>query len=162
MAGVKEAFWFRKPVEWFPRVSAESPLERVCIFSMIQNRVLCGGSAQDICISHYSEQTPLHFSFLFFPFIKWRGRIKEEMNVWFPAHNTRIYMLVTCNPFVMNIHCSFSASAGIVQPEIKRMSSFTHLHAVPNPYDFLSSLEHKRRCLAECLSRSFPFNDEWC
>jgi len=27
--------------------------------------------------------------------------------------------------------------------EINILLSFTHLHAVPNPYDFLSAVEHK-------------------
>lgn len=37
-------------------------LERVCVFSMIQSRILRGGSAEDISISHDSNKTP-RFSF---------------------------------------------------------------------------------------------------
>ncbi len=34
--------------------------------------------------------------------------------------------------------------------------------AVSNPYDWLSSVEHKRRCLAECSCCSFPYSkSEW-
>ncbi len=39
---------------------------------------------------------------------------------------------------------------GIIQSKISILSSFTHPHAVPNLYDFLSSEERKRRCLEEC------------
>ncbi len=30
------------------------------------------------------------------------------------------------------------------------LSSFTHLHVVPNPYEFLSSAEHKERYFEKC------------
>jgi len=36
--------------------------------------------------------------------------------------------------------------------------SFTHLMFDSNPFDFLSSVEHKRRCLAENPSCSIPYN----
>lgn len=35
--------------------------------------------------------------------------------------------------------------------------SFSHI--VPNLCAFLSSMEHKRRCFAECPSCSFPYNE---
>jgi len=44
----------------------------------------------------------------------------------------------------------------MVHPKI--LSSLTHPHVILNPYDFLSSVEQKGRCL-ECL---FPHNgNKW-
>ncbi len=34
-----------------------------------------------------------------------------------------------------------------------------HIHVVPNPYDFLSYVEHQRRSLAEWPSCSISYND---
>lgn len=42
---------------------------------------------------------------------------------------------------------------GIVHPKI--IFSYTHLHIVPNLYDFLSPIEQRMRCLAECSCSSF-------
>ncbi len=37
-----------------------------------------------------------------------------------------------------------------------------HIHVVPNPYDFVSYVEHQRRSLAEWPSCSISYNDsEW-
>lgn len=36
--------------------------------------------------------------------------------------------------------------------------SFTHPHVVSKPHEFLPSVEHKRRYLAQCLCSSFPYN----
>ncbi len=38
---------------------------------------------------------------------------------------------------------------GIVQPKMKIVSSFTHPHVVPNLYEFLFYVEHKRRYFEE-------------
>ncbi len=41
------------------------------------------------------------------------------------------------------LHCP-SILLGIVHPKMKIQSSFTHLHVVPNLYEFLSNAEHKK------------------
>ncbi len=37
-----------------------------------------------------------------------------------------------------------------IHPKMKKLSSFTHPHVLPNLYEFLSYVEHKRRYFEEC------------
>ncbi len=42
------------------------------------------------------------------------------------------------------------------------LSSFIHAYAVQNQYDFLSSVEHKKRRFEACSCYTFPYNEsEW-
>ncbi len=47
----------------------------------------------------------------------------------------------------------------IFHTEMNILSSFTHSHYRQNQCDFLSSVEHKMRCLVECPNCSFPYNN---
>jgi len=60
----------------------------------------------------------------------------------FPIINRTSKVLLT--PFFTN------PFKWIVHPKMKILSSFTHLHVVPNQSEFLSSVEHKRRYFEEC------------
>ncbi len=44
---------------------------------------------------------------------------------------------------------------GILHPKIAILSSFIHQHVVPNLYEFLSAVEHKRKNFEKCLRAFF-------
>jgi len=43
---------------------------------------------------------------------------------------------------------------GLVHPNMKILSVFTHSHVVPNLYVFICSAEHKGRYLEECFNQT--------
>ncbi len=47
---------------------------------------------------------------------------------------------------------------GILHPKIAILSSFIHQHVVPNLYEFLSAVEHKRKNFEKCLR---AFSIQW-
>lgn len=50
-----------------------------------------------------------------------------------------------------------SGEQAVLTAQNEFLSSFTHLHVFANLYDFLSTVEHIRRNLAECLSCFLPY-----
>jgi len=116
-----------------------------------------------------------HFHWVYYPFKVWTDCCLPSSFHMLPfvsintASDILRGFLFDC-PFLENklklSNLSCIDLTGIVQlvknpklMEINILLSFTHLHAVPNPYDFLSAVEHKMVFLTECSCSFFP-NDK--
>lgn len=101
-----------------------------------------------ITISQYA----IFFSYEWFVPISWTKNETTQPLYWLLNKNGELTVTIT-------ITVIFTVEE-MDHPKMIILS--LHIHVIPNPYDFVSYVEHQSRSLAECSNYSIPYNySEW-